>query len=180
MSTALIVIDMQQGSFSQETPRYDADGLVRRINELAARVRDKQGIVVFVQHDGPEGDPHHPDAPGWHLLPELEVKEGDRFVRKTACDSFLSTDLENLLWAASIEHLIITGCATEYCVDTTVRSALARGYRTTVPEDGHTTAERAHLSARDIIVHHNATWADFISPAGPATVRPAAQLDLSV
>lgn len=179
MPTALIVIDMQQGSFSPETPRYDAEGLVRRINALAARIRDAQGMVVFVQHDGPEGDPHHPDSPGWHLLPELEVQDGDCFVRKTACDSFLSTDLEKRLRAASIQHLVVTGCATEYCVDTTVRSALARGFRTSVPADGHTTAERAHLSAPAIIAHHNATWADFISPAGPAEVRPAAHLDFT-
>lgn len=179
MSTALIVIDMQQGSFTPETPRYDSDGLVRRINELAGRIRDARGMVVFVQHDGPDGDPHHPDAPGWHLLPGLEVRDGDRFVRKTACDSFLSTELDSLLRSASIRHLVVTGCATEFCVDTTVRSALARGYRTSVPADGHTTAERPHLSARDIIAHHNATWADFIAPAGPAEVCPTAQLAFS-
>jgi nicotinamidase-related amidase len=36
----------------------------------------------------------------------------------------------------------VTGCATDECVDTTARSALARGYSTIVPEDGHTTADR--------------------------------------
>ena len=51
-----------------------------------------------------------------------------------------------------------------------MRAALARGYRTKVPRDGHTTADRPHLPAARIIEHHNAIWADFLSPAGPAIV----------
>ncbi len=170
MSNALIIIDMQLGSFTPETPRYASQEVVARINDLAAKCRAANGKVIFVQHDGPEGDPHHPDAPGWNLLPELDVRQEDLSVRKTACDSFLSTDLDQVLLSHSVKRLFITGCATEFCVDTTIRSALARGYDTTVPADAHTTAERPHLPARDIIAHHNATWADFISPAGPALV----------
>jgi nicotinamidase-related amidase len=117
MRQALIIVDMQCGSFTAATPRHDTDGLVARLNDLADRVRAAGGLVVFVQHEGPEDDAHHPTKP-----------------------------------------------------DTTVRSALAKGYRTTVPRDGHTTANRPHLSAAKIIEHHNAIWADFLSPVGPATV----------
>ena len=41
--------------------------LVARLNELAAKTRARGGRVVFIQHDGPEGDEFHPDAPGWPL-----------------------------------------------------------------------------------------------------------------
>jgi nicotinamidase-related amidase len=100
----------------------------------------------------------------------------DIVVRKTSCDSFLATDLDRVLREADIAHLVITGCATDYCVDTTARSALGRGWKTTVPCDGHTTATgRPHLSAEQIIAHHNAVWADFISPAGAARVCPCSQ-----
>ena len=170
MTSALIVIDMQLGSFTPRSARHDALGVVSRINLLAERARAEKGLVVFVQHDGPPGDPHHPEAPGWQLLPELDLRAGDRFVRKTACDAFLGSGLEELLRSASVRRLAVTGCATDFCVDTTVRSALARGYRTVVPKDGHTTADRPHLPAGKIIEHHNAVWADFISPAGPARV----------
>lgn len=176
MSNALIIIDMQRGSFTPETPRYASQAVIARINDLAAKCRAANGKVIFVQHDGPEGDPHHPEAPGWHLLPDLDVQEGDLFVRKTACDSFLSTDLDQILQSNSIKRLFVTGCATEFCVDTTIRSALARGYETNVPADAHTTAERPHLPAKHIIAHHNATWADFISPAGPALVCDSADV----
>lgn len=174
MRDALIVIDMQQGSFTASSPRHDAAGLVQRLNRLAARVRAAGGTVVFVQHDGPAGDPHHPDAPGWHLLADLVVHDGDVAVRKTACDAFLGTTLEAVLAERGIGsgagRLIVTGCATDYCVDTTVRSALARGIPTVAPADGHTTADRPHLPAARIIEHHNAVWADFIAPGGPAEV----------
>jgi nicotinamidase-related amidase len=174
--TALIIIDMQVASFTPPSSRHDAAGLIERLNRLAARTRTSGGLVVFVQHDGPNGDPHHPDSDGWRLLPELDRRSDDIIVRKKSCDSFLATDLDSVLREAEIDHLVITGCATDYCVDTTVRSALGRGWTTTVPSDGHTTGtNRPHLSAEQIIAHHNAVWADFISPAGAARVCPCAE-----
>jgi nicotinamidase-related amidase len=83
------------------------------------------------------------------------------------------------LRSLATERLVLTGCATDYCVDTTVRSALGRGYPTIVPMDGHTTADRPHLTARQIMEHHNAIWADFIAPGGPATVCACADVPLS-
>ncbi len=178
MPTALIVIDMQQGSFAGGTPRYDAEGLVGRLNRLAGRVRASGGIVIYVQHDGPPGDPHHPSQPGWRLLPGLEAREDDIYVRKTSCDAFLETELDPVLRNAGIDRVVIGGCATDYCVDTTVRSALGRRYRTVVPTDGHTTADRPHLPAVKIIEHHNAVWADFLSPVGPASLAPCAVIEI--
>ena len=134
--------------------------------------------MIFVQHDGPDGDPHHPSQPGWAILPELEKLPADLTVHKTTCDAFLGTDLDRVLASRGIRDLVITGCATDYCVDTTVRAALARGHRTTVPRDGHTTADRPHLSARQIIEHHNAIWSDFIAPAGPAKVCACAEIGI--
>lgn len=176
MKTALLIIDMQKGSFTPDAARFDVDGLVARLNALARRVRASGGLVIFIQHNGPEGDPHHPNEDGWHLLASLETEASDAIVTKTACDAFLGTTLEQVLTDNEIERLIVTGCATDYCVDTTLRSALARGYGTIAAIDGHTTADRPHLSAKKIIEHHNAIWRDFISPAGPAICLPCEQI----
>lgn len=178
MRTALIVIDMQLGSFTPYSARHDTLGTVRRINDLAGKVRSKGMPVIFVQHDGPDGDPHHPDAAGWKMLPELDVLPEDRSVRKTSCDAFLDTGLGDLLQRERVDRVIVTGCASDYCIDTTVRAALARRIPVIVPSDGHTTADRPHLVATKIIEHHNAVWSDFLSPIGPATVIPAAGIDL--
>jgi nicotinamidase-related amidase len=174
---ALIIIDMQQGSFTESSPRYDAQNLIERLNKVAARMRGAGGLVIFIQHEGPVGDAHHPDSPGWQLLSGLKFQEGDIVVQKKSCDAFLDTNLETVLKEHSVDRIIVTGCATDYCVDTTVRSALARGYSTVVPADGHTTADRPHLSAKKIIEHHNAIWANFIAPAGPAIISWCDKLD---
>jgi nicotinamidase-related amidase len=178
MPTALIVIDMQQGSFTSETPRHDADALVERLNALAARVRAAGGCVIFVQHNGSADDPHHPSLPGWRLLPDLVTTDADTFICKRACDAFLQTDLENILRRAGADQLIVTGCATDFCVDTTVRSALAHNFRTIAPADGHTTADRPHLPASAVIEHHNWVWSRLISPAGPARLTRCADVQL--
>lgn len=170
MKDALIIIDMQKAAFVDAPPKYDAAGLIGRLNRLATFVRGRGGVVVFIQHDGPPGDPFHSGMPGWPLIDELGRQPTDAVIRKTACDAFLGTSLEEFLRARAIDRLIITGWATDYCVDTTVRSALARGYSTVVPSDGHTASDRPHLPAAKIIEHHNAIWADFIAPGGPARV----------
>jgi nicotinamidase-related amidase len=36
---ALLVIDMQKGSFTPKTPRFDTNGVVNRINELTSIFR---------------------------------------------------------------------------------------------------------------------------------------------
>jgi len=176
MRSALIVIDMQQGLF--DASRHDAAGTVSRINRLAERVREAGGLVVWVQHCGQEGGGFHPDEPGWRLLPELRPQGTDQFVRKTSCDAFLDTDLADKLGKANIGRLIVTGCATDFCVDTTIRSALARRFLTIVPTDGHTTADRPYLSARKVMEHHHAIWADFLSPVGPAKLMRCEEVDL--
>ena len=176
MAAALLIIDMQQGSFTATSPKHDAEALVERLNTLGDAVREAGGTIIFIQHDGPEDDPHHPDLPGWHLLPALRVREHDVFIRKRSGDAFLHTGLDDLLRTCAISRLIITGSATDYCVDTTIRSALARGYTTIAPSDGHTTSNRPHLSAEKIIAHHNAIWSDFIAPNGHATVCRCAEV----
>lgn len=183
MTDALIVIDMQQGPFGDTPPWHDAAGLVGRLNRLADAMRTTGGTVIFIQHDGPPGDPYQPGSPGWRFLSDLDVRPADTVIRKQSCDAFLNTSLEAFLRTGlrngAVDRLIITGWATDYCVDTTIRSALARGYSTIVPSDGHTAADRPHLAAAKIIEHHNAIWADFIAPRGPALVCPCSEVRLA-
>ena len=163
---ALLIVDMQQGVVS--TSHHDAGGLVSRINALSARMRATQSPVIFIQHCGGEGDDFHPSQPGHALHKGLQVAPNDTIIAKASCDAFLHTELGATLAAFEIDAVIITGFATDFCVDTTVRSALAHGYITIVPEDGHTTSDRPYLSADKVIEHHNFVWANLISPVGSA------------
>ena len=177
MGDALVIIDMQAGSFGPANPpRHDAAGLVERLNALAQWVRARGGAVIWVQHDGPPGDVLEPGTAGWQILPALRRCAGDATVSKTACDSFLGTRLEALLRERGCGRVIITGWATDFCVDTTVRSSTARGFKTWAAADGHTTSDRPHLSATKIIEHHNFIWSDLIAPGGPVTVASCQHL----
>jgi len=48
---------------------------------------------------------------------------------KEACDAFYKTDLSRILQDHDTRELIVTGCATDFCVDTTVRAAASRDTR---------------------------------------------------
>jgi nicotinamidase-related amidase len=174
--TALLVIDMQVGLFTQDTPRHDAEGVIRRINTLGTVVRLGGGLVIFVQHDGPKGDIFEPGSDGWQLLPSLERHQEDAIVHKRACDAFYETDLANVLHQHGSRQLIVTGCATDFCVDTTVRAAASLDYEVVVVEDGHTTADRPHVDAVSAIRHHNWLWQNLIHPKRQIKVLPAASV----
>ncbi|NEU06902.1 cysteine hydrolase [Flavihumibacter sp. R14] len=162
----LLIIDMQRGSFIPETPRFDETGVVNRINSLASAIRADGGQVIFVQHDGSKENKFYPGSREWEILPELHVDPQDHFISKTANDSFYRTELKSVLDGLNIKELVITGCATDYCVDTTVRSALNNDYAVTVIKDGHTTADRPHLSAEQVITHHNWMWENMTPTEG--------------
>ncbi len=172
----LLVVDMQVGLFEGDLQRHDADGVVRRINRVADAVREKGGAVVFIQHDGLDGDALEPEAPGWEILPSLERTPSDPVVRKRACDPFYETDLRRLLDEIGADRLIITGCATDFCVDSTIRSAASKDYELVVVSDAHTTGDRPHLDAESIIEHHNWVWENLILPGRQVNVTPARSL----
>ncbi|HUE62780.1 MAG TPA: cysteine hydrolase family protein [Rhizomicrobium sp.] len=179
MTAALLIIDMQKGLFMEPGRKHDEEGTVARLNALAVKARAAGAAVIFVQHEGPKGSGFHPSEDTCELLAELDRQPDDRTVKKSTCDAFLETNLYSLCHEQGIAHLVIGGCATDYCVDTTVRRALGLGYQVTVVSDGHTTAHGPHLSAEQIIRHHNTIWADFIGPNGPAKVVPSIQIDFA-
>jgi nicotinamidase-related amidase len=159
---ALIVVDMQIGLLNGE-PKYDLSGVVERINRLAAKVRERSGRVIFIQHCGGKGDDFEPNTPGWALLPELRREAADIVIRKTLNDPFVETDLSTRLKALAPDRLLISGWATDFCVDATVRSAVSSHYHVVVVTDAHTLNDRPHLDAASIIRHHHAVWRDLIT-----------------
>ncbi len=171
--TGLLVIDMQVGLFAGE-PCHDAEGVVSRINALARAVRDKGDTVILIQHENEKT--YAPGSRLWQFLPGLDRRPGDVTVGKRASDCFYRSDLESALRGRGIERLIVTGCATDFCVDTTIRSAASKDYDITVVADGHTTKDRPHLDAKTIIVHHNWMWSSLILPERPVRVVSTEEL----
>ena len=65
---------------------------------------------------------------------------------------------------------MVSGCATDFCVDSTIRSALSKDFNITVIADTHTTADKPYLNAQKIIQHHNFVWQNMIPTKGKIQV----------
>ena len=175
MTTALLIIDVQHALCHGEYAAFEAERVISKINEVSRRVRDAGELVVVIQHESPD-DPLVHGSTGWQLAPGLATAESDVFVRKTATDSFHLTALHEILQQRGITQLIVCGMQSEFCVDTTVRRALALGYPVTLVADGHTTLDNGTLKAAQISAHHNETLAN-ITSFGPRVVAvPAAEV----
>ncbi len=167
MANVLIVIDMQQGVLATE--RYRAAEKIVVMNQLI-RAADQ---VIFIRHCEGEMQPGHPS---WALVPELYQPENARYVSKTACDSFYQTTLTEELAKATARAFTVCGCATDYCVDTTVKVGASLGYKITVAADAHTTANRRAVTAPQLISQHNDVWAELSLPGNCIQVLPAQQI----
>jgi len=161
---------MQKISFTTETPRFDTEGVVKRINTLSNQFRKNDDLVIFIQHDGSKDGFCKPNTEEWEILSSLDILGNDIIVSKTANDSFYNSDLNKILQNNKIGKLVITGCATDFCVDATVKSALTNNYKVTVIADGHTTADRPHLKAEKLIEHYNWMWDEMIPVNGKINV----------
>lgn len=62
------------------------------------------------------------------IVSELTPQPGDEVIYKSRFSGFYKTDLDAKLKRAGITHLIVTGCTTSICVDSTVRDAMFRDY----------------------------------------------------
>ena len=76
------------------------------------------------------------------------------------------------------KYLIVTGCMTEYCVDTSARRAVSNGYDVTLVSDAHTTIDNKQLTAAQIIAHHNALLDGFDAGSHAIKVRAAEEVTI--
>jgi len=161
--TALIIIDMQLGVFGGFTipPVSDADQLLSNISHLIEKARQEAIPIIYVQHSGEIGHPLERDTNGWDFHPKLDITDRDLVVHKTTPDSFYNTDLQTILRSKYIRKTLIAGIQTEFCIDTTCRRAFSLGYEVTLVKDGHSTWDTDHLTASQIIEHHNSLLSEW-------------------
>jgi biuret amidohydrolase len=161
-ATALLVIDLQidflspQGYFARKG--YDPAPLrailpaVNRLIEAARAagvliVHTRQGYRADLadmtpyerwrrQRAGLEGtDILLRSSPGYEIVPEISRAHTDVVIDKTANGAFTHTDLEHVLRAKGVTHLLFTGCTTDVCVHTTLREAHDRNFQCCLIED---------------------------------------------
>jgi nicotinamidase-related amidase len=135
MSTALLVVDVQHDLVQALEP-VRRESFLHTLNNLIARARASGAPVVYVRHGDEE---LRPNTKGWEVTGEIAPRASDPIVDKHYRDSFRDTNLAQVLSGLGIDHLVVCGMQTEFCVDATMREAERRGYRVSLAADAHAT-----------------------------------------
>jgi len=172
MSTALMLVDIQQGMFALPSLPHRGAEVVERIAGLLGRARAEGVPVVHIQHDGGPGHVLAKGSAGWPHHPLVAPRDGERVVEKRHSSAFHGTDLHRWLSLEGIDRLVIAGMQTEMRVDSACRGAAALDYRVVLVADGHTTFDTPVIGADLIIAHHNRLLAGgFVELAEARQVR---------
>ncbi len=174
MATALLVIDMQNAIVAEA---YAADRVLATVADVIDAARRSGTPVIYVRHEHTQDGPMKYGTPAWEIHPAITPRAGEVVIDKRWPDSFYRTALGDELSARGVTHLVITGMATEQCVDMTARGAWSRGYDVTVVADGHTTVDYPGAPpAATRIAYHNLLFSYIENPEHKITVTPAAEL----
>lgn len=148
---ALVIIDAQVGLLDGEPSIYRKEELLRVVNTLRTWARQNAFPIVYVMDD----DIGQGNTNAHAIHEAIEPIEGDVVVHKTSTSGFFRTSLHEELSSRGIQHIVVVGCKTEFCVDTTCRHAIGLGYDVTLVADGHSTTHNGILTAEQIVAHHN-------------------------
>lgn len=145
-TTALILIDLQEGIVAMDTAPRPSSQVVADAKNLAARFREAQAPVVlvhvaFTAGDAPSmaadkpGLPPEGTPPGFQTLVGGLHQEGDIVVLKHHWGAFIGTDLDLQLRRRGVKTVVIGGIATNQGVESTARSAWEYSYDVVIAED---------------------------------------------
>jgi ureidoacrylate peracid hydrolase len=166
--TAIVVVDMQndfcaEGGYIHQTRNADMSGnpaVAERITALADVGRESGALIVWIQANY---EPRFLSAQaiikreerqpglvccaggswGWQFFGVAPAPD-DIVIEKHSFSAFFGTELDRLLRFRGIKTLIMTGVATNTCVESTLRDGFFLGYYIVLVEDCCNSAAR-HL-----------------------------------
>ncbi|AIQ52984.1 MULTISPECIES: cysteine hydrolase family protein [Paenibacillus] len=154
MTTALLIIDVQEAMFSYPgMSLYDGEQVMDRIVALLGKARSAGVPVVYIQHT--EDEEYTKGLPTWEISSRITPQDGESVVEKPTWDAFHRTTLHEELQRLGVTGLVICGMQTEFCLDTTCRRAYSMGYSNILVQDAHSTFDNANFSGEEIVRHHN-------------------------
>ena len=124
-----VQVDVVQGA-------WDAARVVGNVALAVERARAQGVPVIWVQHNDED---LVKGSTGWQWAPELVPKASELLIHKNFNSSFEHTALDDELARLGATHIVLAGCATNWCIRATAYGALERGYDLTLVKDAHTT-----------------------------------------
>lgn len=146
-TSALVLIDLQQGIVAAQTAPYPTAQVVSTCAKLATTFRAQGATVIYVRVDlanfrklrvdAPLRDPNGPPPPASasELVPEAGMTSADLLVTKRHWSAFLATELERHLTERGIRTLVLGGIATNFGIESTARDAAGLGFDVVLVED---------------------------------------------
>jgi len=148
-STALVLIDLQNGVAGLPVQPYSSADIIARAAKLADRCRELEIPIVFVtvdfRADGkdrllvPTDAPPRPMGPpvpdASSVVPQLKAGPADIRVVKQQWGAFYGTSLDLQLRRRGIDTILLGGIATNMGVESTARDAWERAYKIVFVED---------------------------------------------
>ena len=148
-NTALLVMDLQGATVKMVE---DSTPLVNSINKAIHHARGNNIPVIFVvigfRKGYPEANPNNKSyemlksgvmnldsEEGYKVHSSIAIQSDDIVVIKKRVSAFSGSDLEVLLRAHGIKHLVLSGIATSGVVLSTLREAADKDYVLTVLSD---------------------------------------------
>ena len=167
-----------------------SDKVVANTNRILKAARAAGCSVVLLQNGWEPGqlDAGGPDSPNWHksnplrlmrerpqlrdkiltkgswdfeLVKSLSVEQTDLVVPKTRYSGFIGTNLDLLLRERNIRTLIVTGIASNVCVESTIRDALFREYFCVFVHDA--TQQSGPAFIQDAVIYNVETFLGWVS-----------------
>ncbi|MFF1539835.1 isochorismatase family protein [Microbacterium sp. NPDC058269] len=133
LATSTVVLVDFQNTYTRG--EMELDGWAPALDaaaDLLARARDAGATVIHVQHDGGVSSAYDIREDIGAIHERVAPLDGESVVVKTAPNSFVGTELGDLVDAAGHEEVVIAGFMTHMCVTYTTEGAFLRGNRPTV------------------------------------------------
>ncbi len=164
--TGLLVVHIQMTTLSS------------RMSDSPAQIRFNLRMHESVRAGGAPLRYTELGTPGHEFAEEFQPRAGEVVVRKWRSSGFWGTNLDMILRSNGIDTVVMTGCTTEGCVESTARDAMFNDYYVVIAEDCVASDDRQQHDASMLLMRHRFDVAQ--SPAISATwVTAAATAELT-
>ena len=125
-----------------------------RRSDSPAQIRFNMRMHADARRDAPPLRYTVPGTPGHEFVRELTPGPDDLVVRKYRSSGFWGTNLELLLRSNGIETVVVAGCTTEGCVESTARDALFNDHYVVIAEGCVASDDRAQHEASMLLMRN--------------------------
>ncbi|OBI09247.1 isochorismatase [Mycolicibacter heraklionensis] len=130
--SALVLIDCQNTYTRGIMELEGVQDALRDTAILLDRARSAGIPVIHIQHNAGPGSPYDIDGESGAIVDVVAPRGAEPVVVKAYPNSFVQTELNDILQERGATNLILAGFMTHMCVNSTARGAFNLGYAPTV------------------------------------------------